>query len=166
MKSQFFLSLAAVAVALTSCTNNNAPEQKVETNVPNPQVVSADGNEIIYNVYLKPQDMRDADAEELYANFDRQAFVDSLFAAVYSHGVTVTDMEGNVLSIDDIKVREVEDPNYSRDKVAGIQFTEAWVYSPSSNTMTKTVKSMLVGYEVVEDSVIVAFRPGFVFRFK
>ncbi|MDD7724339.1 MAG: hypothetical protein PUJ24_01585, partial [Bacteroidales bacterium] len=91
---------------------------------------------------------------------------DSLFAAVYSNGVTVTDMEGNVLSIDDIKVREVEDPNYSRDKVAGIQFTEAWVYSPSSNTMTKTVKSMLVGYEVVEDSVIVAFRPGFVFRFK
>ena len=32
--------------------------------------------------------------------------------------------------------------------------------------MSKKVKKMLIGYEVVEDSMIVALRPGFMFHFK
>ncbi len=162
MKHLFFAIFAALA--LNSCGDRAAHDGS------SPDgdafgVSGADGNEIVYNVYLKPQDMRDPYAPELYEGFNRGAFVDSLFAAIYYNGAVVTDMSGNVLSIDDIKQREVEDPKYSRDKVACVQFREVWAFSPASKTMRKSVKSMLVGYEVVEDSMIVTLRPGFVFHF-
>lgn len=162
MKHLFFAILAALA--LNSCGDRaghgGSSPDGVAFDVP-----GADGNEIVYNVYLKPQDLRDPYAPELYEGFNRGAFVDSLFAAIYYNGAVVTDMSGNVLSIDDIKQREVEDPKYSRDKVACVQFREVWAFSPASKTMRKSVKSMLVGYEVVEDSMIVTLRPGFVFHF-
>lgn len=164
MKHIFFAIF--VVFALSSCGGETvqAPSDALAGgdafDVPEPG-----GNEIVYNVYLKPQDLRDPYAPELYAGFDRAAFVDSLFAAIYYNGAEVTDMSGNALSIDDIKQREVEDPKYSRDKVACVQFREAWAFSPTAKTMRKSVKSMLVGYEVVEDSMIVTLRPGFVFHF-
>ena len=150
------LPLALVTTLLASCANNTP---STPTTIPTPS------NEIVYNVYLKPQDLRDPYAPELYQNFDRASFVDSLFSAVYTKGVKVTDMNGNPMTIDDVKQREVENPNYSRDKVACIQFREDWHYNPFSNTMTKTIKSMLIGYEVIEDSMIVTLRPGFMFHF-
>ncbi|MBQ2322813.1 MAG: hypothetical protein II375_09730 [Bacteroidales bacterium] len=168
MNIQSIISIAALAATLVSCSGNapapssQTPDQPVAQPA---QSVATEGNEITYNVYIKPQYMNDPDAAELYANFDRAAFVDSLFSAVYTKGVKVTDMDGNPMTIDDIKIREVEDPNFSRDKVAGIRFREVWSYNPSTNTMTKKVKSMLVGYEVVEDSTIVALRPNFEFHF-
>lgn len=121
-----------------------------------------EGKTIEYIVYLKPQDQRDTDAPELYQNFDRAAFADSIMNAVYYHRARVTDMQtGEVLTIDDIKTREVEDPNYARDKMAGVRFTEEWTFDPTNLTMTKRVRRMLIGYEVVVDSVIEALRPGF-----
>ncbi len=155
------LLLAFASVLLASC-GSNAP---ADADVPSMPAESASANEITYNVYLKPQDLRDPYAPELYVGFDRQSFVDSLFAAVYTKGVQVTDMNGDPMTIDDVKQREVEDPNYSRDKVACVQFHEQWQYSPSANKMTKVVKSMLIGYEVVEDSMIVTLRPGFMLHF-
>lgn len=164
MKHIFFAILAALA--LNSCGGRTT--QPSNDTRPGGDVLGvpvSGGNEIVYNVYLKPQDLRDPYAPELYEGFDRAAFVDSLFAAIYYNGAEVTDMNGNALSIDDIKQREVEDPKYSRDKVACVQFREVWAFSPAAKTMRKSVKSMLIGYEVVEDSMIVTLRPGFVFHF-
>lgn len=164
MKHIFFA--ICVAFALNSCggrTSHQSDDVRPGGDVFD--VAASGGNEIVYNVYLKPQDMRDPYAPELYEGFDRGAFVDSLFAAIYYNGAAVTDMNGKALSIDDIKQREVEDPKYSRDKVACVQFREEWTFSPATKTMRKNVKSMLVGYEVVEDSMIVTLRPGFVFHF-
>lgn len=159
MKSILFLTFASLL--LSSCGSKNQEEAAT----PSMPAESASANEITYNVYLKPQDLRDPYAPELYEGFDRQSFVDSLFAAVYTKGVQVTDMNGEPMTIDDVKQREVEDPNYSRDKVACVQFHEQWQYNPSANKMTKVVKSMLIGYEVVEDSMIVTLRPGFMLHF-
>lgn len=162
------MSLAvALAATLFSCADG-APSSAPDVNpqaTPTATQATAEGREIVYNVYLKPQDFRDPYAPELYEGFDREAFVDSLFAAVYLHRAKVTDMSGAPLTIDDIKQREVEDPNYSRDKVACVQFREVWDFSPSSMSMVKKVKTMLIGYEVVEDSAIVTLRPGFVLNF-
>lgn len=160
-----FIAIFA-AFALISCGKRPAqPTVGGASDGEAPGVLEAGGNEIVYNVYLKPQDLRDPYAPELYEGFDRGAFVDSLFAAIYYNGAVVTDMSGAPLTIDDIKQREVEDPKYSRDKVACVQFREVWTFSPAARTMRKRVKSMLIGYEVVEDSMIVTLRPGFMFHF-
>lgn len=127
--------------------------------------MSGEENIIEYMVYLKPQDMRDPYAHELYDNFNREAFVDSVFAAVYQHHAGVTDEDGNALSLETIKEREVSDPRYSHDKVAGVRFREAWSFDPVTKTMTKKVKSMLIGYEFVDDSTIIAIRPAFLITF-
>ncbi len=144
----------ASAVCLTACDVREPQKEE-----------SAAENIIEYMVFLKPQDMRDPYAHELYDDFDREAFVDSVFASVYQHHAIVTDENGDTLSLETIKEREVTDPRYSHDKVAGIRFREAWRFDPEKKVMTKKVKSMLVGYEFVDDSVIVAIRPAFKITF-
>ena len=165
MKLTIFFVAAISAVALFSCADGASSGSQTAKEPDAPIQTQAEGKEIVYNVYLKPQDFRDPYAPELYEGFDREAFVDSLFAAVDLHKAKVTDMTGAPLTIDDVKQREVEDPNYSRDKVACVQFREVWDFSPSSMSMVKKVKTMLIGYEVVEDSAIVTLRPGFVLNF-
>lgn len=148
----------ATAAALTSCGGGAASQDRQETQ-------TGEENVIEYMVYLKPQDMRDPYAHELYDGFNREAFVDSVFAAVYQHHAIVTDEDGDTLSLETIKEREVSDPRYAHDKVAGVRFREAWSFDPSTKTMTKKVKSMLIGYEFIDDSVIVAIRPAFLITF-
>ncbi len=170
MKIELLAILILAAIVGTSCTENRVTESTLNDSrsdvfqSANGGVVSS-GNTIVYNVYLKPQDMTDPYAPELYENFNREAFVDSLFEAIYHNRAQVTDMSGNPLTIDSIKTLEIEDPRYFRDKLAGVQFTEEWTFCPKTKTMTKKVRKMLVGYELVEDSMIVALRPGFVFTF-
>ncbi len=163
------LSLAVAALA-TSCSSGKDDDarngQGLTPTAQQQELQASDGENVIeYMVYLKPQDLRDPYAHELYDHFNREAFVDSVFAAVYQHHAVVYDEDGNVLSIEDIKEREVSDPRYSHDKVAGIRFREAWDFDPVNKVMTKKVKSMLVGYEFVDDSTIVAIRPAFLIKF-
>ncbi len=161
---------AMFATMMTSC-GNSAKEQAQNANEQNQseiqQTQNTPGKENIieYMVYLKPQDMRDEFAHELYDNFDREAFVDSVFAAVYQHHAKVTDEDGNELTLEEIKEREVSDPRYSHDKIAAVRFREAWSFDPQTKTMNKKVKSLLIGYEFVQDSVIVAMRPAFLMTF-
>ncbi len=157
-RSKIIMATAALALGLQSCeTGQPGKDARRED--------AAEENIIEYMVFLKPQDMRDPYAHELYDSFDREAFVDSVFASVYQHHAIVTDENGDTLSLETIKEREVTDPRYSHDKVAGIRFREAWSFDPQTKTMTKKVKSMLVGYEFVDDSVIVAIRPAFMINF-
>lgn len=151
------LAAAALLALAASCGTDAARDEQKEA--------TGKENIIEYMVFLKPQDMRDPYAHELYDNFDREAFVDSVFAAVYQHHAVVTDEDGNPLSLETIKEREVSDPRYSHDKVAGVRFREAWSFDPVTKTMTKKVKSMLIGYEFVDDSTIVAIRPAFLITF-
>ncbi|MBQ3635049.1 MAG: hypothetical protein II951_05460 [Bacteroidales bacterium] len=166
MKKILYIMLLGVMAACTVKTNEsdnaNTDSQKSGTE----EVATTAGKTIVYNVYLKPEDMTDEYLPEFYADFDRDAFVEAMFEAVYHNRAEVTDMEGNPMTIEDIKTREIEDPNYSREKLAGIQFTEEWTFDPKTISMSKKVKKMLIGYEVVEDSMIVALRPGFMFHFK
>lgn len=163
-------AMATMIAAMTTSCGNNVSEQTQSTSEAAPVATTAttdnsNENVIEYMVYLKPQDMRDPDAHELYDAFNREAFVDSVFAAVYQHHAKVTDESGNELTLEEIKEREVSDPRYAHDKVAAIRFREAWSFDPASKTMTKKVKSMLVGYEFVDDSVIIAMRPAFLMTF-
>lgn len=152
------LAATASLALMTSCGTDTANDSQA-------QEAAGEENIIEYMVYLKPQDMRDPYAHELYDNFNREAFVDSVFAAVYQHHAVVTDEDGNPLSLETIKEREVSDPRYSHDKVAGVRFREAWSFDPVTKTMTKKVKSMLIGYEFVDDSMIIAIRPAFLITF-
>lgn len=163
------LALAASALAmacLSACSGNDTAQTDANGSNTTESATANTGENIIeYMVWLKPQDMRDPDAHELYDNFNREAFVDSVFAAVYQHHAIVTDEDGDTLSLELIKEREVSDPRYAHSKVAGVRFREAWSFDPATKTMTKKVKSMLIGYEFVYDSTIVAIRPAFKISF-
>ena len=165
MKRKFVPILACVSMLISSCTTNTGSEPSQATQSQNVASTTASGNVITYNVYLKPQDFTDADADELYKDFSREQFVDSVFSAIYYHKAKISDINGNALTLEDVKSQEIENPNFSRDKLAGLQITEEWQFNPEALTFNKKVKKVLFGYEVVQDSMIIALRPGFVIEF-
>ena len=168
MKKGIFGTVALMCcIMMTSCNQNREQSGGAQSQAQGAQTVNMEGaSTIVYNVFLKPNDMRDPYAPELYANFDRDAFVEEIFDAVMHHRATVTTIDDKPMSLDDIKTMEIEDPAYSRDKLAGIQFTEDWKLDAETMQMNKKVRSMLVGYEVVVDSVIDHLRPGFKIHFE
>lgn len=165
-------NLAAVAIsamALVACNSNQGTDTAAEASAAAPtaaiDAANGEAGTITYWVYLKPQDMRDPYAHELYDNFDREAFVKSVYTSLYQNHAKVYDYEGNELSLETIRERQVSDPNFSDDKLAGVRFTEEWKFDPATKTMEKKIKEMMLGYEFVEDSTIIAFRENFKFVF-
>ena len=169
MKSHLF-AFFAILVTLSSCGKSPNPAAASDGSF-NQQASVWDGHggqTIVYNVYLKPivDSGVELEAEESLANFNREAFVDSLFQSVYYHKARITNFLGDSLSIEDVKTLEIEDPNYSRDKLAGVQFTEEWFLNPATRHLEKKVISMLVGYEVYDQNGdYCALRPGLVIHF-
>lgn len=157
---------ALCTCALWSCSNGGAETNAVagaETSAQTSeaQQITGDFGTIIHNVYLKPEFTDDPAYAEMLADFNREAFVDSIFEAIYHNFAKVTDMEGNPMTVEQVKDLEFSNPAFTRDKVAGIQFVERWSFDPKTQQMQKKVESMLIGYELMDNGVIVGFRPGF-----
>lgn len=172
MKNTIKALAAVAALALTACATDgnapasNAPAAQTVNRCATADTMTADFGTIVHNVYLKPQFANDEAYASMLNDFNREAFVDSVFEAVYRHAIKITDMDGNPISLEDVKTREIEEPEFHRDKVAGIQFTEKWSFDPATHHMEKKVISMLIGYEVVDNGEIVAFRPGIMVHLK
>lgn len=121
---------------------------------------------ITYMVYIRQQDPSD-DYEAMYlSGLDAERLVESIYSSVFHHQAKAYDfIDGHLLSIDEIKSREVEYPDvYSHDNVSVIQFTEAWAYDEAVLSFKKKVLSIHVGYAKRDDETgyIETNYPGFV----
>lgn len=163
LNTKIFGSIAASFLA--ACTTPTV-ELNITHDASTTGTVVADT--ITYLVYVRPQNPAD-DYEVAYlSHLQKDELVNQIFESVYQHGAKAHDfVTGEELSIDDIKTREIEDSNYSRDNVSAIQFTEEWVYDAKALLFQKKVLKIHIGYAVYdEDSIIVANRPSWVIDMK
>lgn len=121
---------------------------------------------ITYMVYIRQQDPSD-DYEAMYlSGLDAERLVESIYSSVFHHQAKAYDfIDGHLLTIDEIKSREVEYPEvYSHDNVSVIQFTEAWAYDEAALQFKKKVLSIHIGYAKRDDDTgfIETNYPGFV----
>ena len=134
-----------------------------------PQNTISDGvtvaDTIRYTVNIIPLD--EVDAESL-SRLEKQKLVDMLFESIYMHQAEVHDFtSGALLSIDDVKTREIEDPRFARELVSALQFTEKWSYNADTQHFSKDIISVHIAYAVFdEENYFVAHRAGIVLTMK
>ena len=152
------LTLAFVLVFFVNSCKDEATEQKEEINVPpvktgafyetnlnsSNSIVIADT--IIYDVVIKNAVPEDEWQEFCLKNVDRPAIANIIFNAIYNGKLTAYDYQHeNSMTIDQVKELEKE---YSRDKIAKIQFIEEWYFDEEEIKMGKRVNEIMLAYEL------------------
>jgi len=122
---------------------------------------------IIYPTLIKNSDPNDKWTEQCLSRFDRELFVDKLFDAVYEHKARAysyaTNKEMSISEVKDIENQE----DFSRDKVAKLQFWESWHFDEQQFIMTKKVHAVLIAYEYLsEDGDLLGYKAAFYVKMK
>lgn len=135
-------------IALFACNHKSEQIAGVSSNEVAGEMVA---DTIIYSVVIKNSDPNDLWAEKSLSRLKRAQLVDQIFDAIYSHKAKAysynTDEQLSVSEIKDIEERE----DFSRDKVAKMQFWETWYFDDATKKMTKKVHAVLVAYEVLSE---------------
>ncbi len=106
---------------------------------------------IIYSVVIKNPNPLDSWTNECLSQLKKPQFVDQFFDAVYSHkAIAYSYSTHKPLSVSDIKEIEKSD-EFSRDKVAKLQFWETWYFDEQTQVMNKKVHAVLLAYELLTD---------------
>lgn len=168
-----YLTLCVAALLFCACAkqNDTAAEHSLESLPTASSAVSTASfsDTIVYTVSILPQNPQDPTEAENLSRLNRKALVDSLFACIYTGKASVTDFSsGKPLEIDEIKEREITDPRFAREKVAALQFTEAWSFDKDNCSFQKKVVSIHIAYEVrdTNDDSFVCYRAGIIIHTK
>ena len=122
---------------------------------------------IIYDVLIENPDNDDTWKEHCLKNLNKEPLVDFLFESVYQKQAKAyhyyTNKEFTIK-----EVREIEnEPEFSREKIAKIQFVEEWLLDTTNFKMYKEIHSVMLGYEVRSESgEIKGYKPTFRIYFK
>lgn len=148
---------------LLSCMKEN------KTVVVNKTTVSIDSlklqsfaDTIVCDMVVKNPDKEDAWLDECLGRFNRNGFIDSVFADIYSKKLIAYSYETRKpLSIREVRRLE-EASGYSRDIIGKFQFSEAWYYDNKNHSFVKKVHSIIFGYETYDDRGFVkGYKPLF-----
>jgi len=154
---KFFLILN-IGISLIGCKREQ-PIQETQVVADGSYTVIADT--IITDVVIKNPGI-DEWTDFCLRNLDKKILVDDLFKDVYSGELIAHDFfNDNILNIDEVKAIE-NDPEFSRDKIAKVQFEESWSYNEENNTMVKKVHSIMLAYEIYHsDGEFKGYKPAF-----
>jgi len=135
------------------------PQQIQQTTSENYEVIA---DTITYSVLLKNDDPYNTWQEDALKDLNREALTNYLFDAVYKNKLKPIDyFSEEALSIADVKALEAQE-EFSRDRIARAQFEEIWYLAPEMNKMQKEVYSIMIAYEVYNDSgKIKGYKPAF-----
>ncbi|MBR8534219.1 hypothetical protein KDU71_01490 [Carboxylicivirga sediminis] len=122
---------------------------------------------IIYPVLIKNNDPYDTWTEQCLSRLERAKFVEQIFDAVYKHKAKAYSYNTHEeLSISEVKDIEKQ-PDFSRDKVAKLQFWETWHFDEQQLIMTKKVQAILLAYEYLsEDGELRGYKAAFYIKLK
>ncbi|MCT4590806.1 MAG: hypothetical protein N4A71_23485 [Carboxylicivirga sp.] len=152
MKNSKYIKHMVVAamcffIALQACQQRNTNSTATHTEISGACVADT----IIYPVLIKNADPYDTWTEQCLSRLERDKLVNQLFNAVYKHKAKAYNYTTNEeLSIADIKEIEEQD-DFSRDKVAKVQFWESWHFDEEQLIMTKKVQAILLAYEYLSE---------------
>lgn len=158
MKKITNLSLIFLLVYFFNACKNQNPDQKEKINIApvktgafyetylnsNNSVIIADT--IIYDVVIKNAFPEDDWQEFCLKNVDRTALANIIFNAIYNGKLTAYDyQQEKPMTIKEVQELEKE---YSRDKIAKIQFIEEWYFDEKEMKMGKRVNEIMLAYEL------------------
>lgn len=117
---------------------------------------------IIYQVIIRNPNPEDTWTTACLSGLNRKALIDSIFNLVYDNKLTAYNRETHEkLTLKQVKDLEGAD-GFSRDKIGMIQFTEAWYLDPATQSMSKKVLAMDLGYDhYSSDGELVGYKPLF-----
>lgn len=131
--------------------------------IPSQYVSIADS--INYGVIIKNRDGSDNWQKKWLQSFERKAFVDFLFEAVYEGRLQPYDyFSGEPISIKE--VRELESKQeFTRSRIGKIQFKERWYFDTEHLQMVKQVSAVMLAYEVYrDDGSFRGYKPAFLVK--
>ncbi|WP_430810307.1 MULTISPECIES: hypothetical protein [unclassified Carboxylicivirga] len=145
-------------VALASCRQNptNSTSSIAET------TGTSIADTIIYPVLIKNANPNDSWTEHCLSRLEREKFTDQLFEAVYSEKATAYSYNTHEpLTLTEVRNIE-QQAEFTRDKVAKLQFWETWRFDEQSLRMTKKVHAILLAYEIfTEEGELRGYKAAF-----
>ena len=158
MKSKLTYLLSVLLILFYSCQQNQDTKLTI-ANQTEEYLVIADT--IINDIMLKAAE-NDEWAEYSLRKLDKLRLVNEIFDLVYEGKLTPYEFFSETpLTIEDIKQLE-RDPEFSRDKIAKVQFEEGWYFDPVSLKMTKRVHSIMLAFEIYNNQgEIKGYKPAF-----
>ncbi len=104
----------------------------------------------------------DAWANECLAGFDRKSFLNQIFNAVHTGKLSALDyFSGEKISPSRLKELEASG-EFSKEKIAKVQFEEEWFWDEEKRTLQKKINSMTFAYEVFNNlGESRGFKPAF-----
>lgn len=101
---------------------------------------------ITYEVVISNPNPDDIWKEQSLKNLNHQFLIDNIFNMILTENAFAYDFETNErLTISQLKKIENE-KGFDRNEIGMIQFTEIWFLNPDKKSMTKQVRSMVLGY--------------------
>lgn len=158
MKIPIALTLLSV-FAFAGCDSEQKRPQTVDVENTSSYISIAD-TIITDALILNPND--DEWTDYTLRKLDKKTLVNEIFESVYQEELIPYEFFHNEpLTIDDIKDLE-KDPEFSRDKIAKVQFEEAWYYDSANQKMIKKVHSIMLAYEIYNlQGEIKGYKPAF-----
>ncbi len=152
------------AIFIYSC-REKIPEPKESLVERTPLNLAIIADTVIYDVVVKNPEPDDLWTEECLRNLNRQGLVDIIFNAIYRQELIPYDFfSNNPLSLNDITNLE-NNPEFSRENIGTLQFTEEWHFDEVNLRMKKRVHSLSLGYEVFDLSGnLRGYKPAFMVK--
>lgn len=120
---------------------------------------------INYGVVIKNRDESDSWQKQWLQSFERKAFVDLLFEAVYEDRLQPYDyFSGEPMSIKEVRELESKE-EFNRSRIGKIQFKERWYFDTQHLQMVKQVSAVMLAYEVSrDDGSFRGYKPAFLVK--
>jgi len=160
------LAMLPVVIAFSGCKNTLEKKQAttlMTDSIQGRYVRIADS--IHYGVVIKNRDESDTWQKKWLKSFEREAFVDHLFEAVYAGRLQPYDyFSGEPITIKE--VRELENrQEFNRSRIGKIQFKERWYFDTDRLQMVKEVSAVMLAYEVYrDDGSFRGYKPAFLVK--
>lgn len=157
-------SFIALLLLLGSCKQEKAIVNADKKDLSD-QGTTLVAKDIIYDVLVQAE-IDDPWEHEKVAGYKGETMINKLFADIYEGRFKVTDyFSGEVLSANGLKKME-NMPEFSRDRIGKIQFTEDWYYNDSTMQVDKIIRSMVPGYRKDPDDLgRIGYLAGFKIEF-
>ncbi len=164
MKNKYILFSVILSGVFFSCNQKDIEVKKVDIGRENNFSVIADT--IINDVLIQNPDSNEW-TDYCLRNLKKDVLVEEIFNSIYNGKLVPYEFFQDVpLEINDIKSLE-NDPEFSRDRIAKVQFEEAWFFDTENHIMVKKVYSIMLAYEVYnQEGEIKGYKPAFKVYFK
>lgn len=158
-KIQIVQLIIILLVVITGCNLKKTKHQSIQLGTETDFIIIADT--IINDVVIKNPD-NDEWTDFCLRKMDKKTLVNEIFDLVYNEKLTAFEFfQNKPLSIEDIKALE-NNSEFSRDKIAKVQFEEAWYFDPINQKMIKKVHSIMLAYEIYNNlGEIRGYKPAF-----